>query len=188
MFLHPLGGYLGVVQGSDGLIHVAGLIPAKPHSSLGSSREPFAWMRELAQRHEALKAFGFSRCDRESALNFHSIGPMPWKPVAIANQGVALVGDAAGYVEPFTGEGMTWAIQSALVLAESMKSAPGGTWNITSAHHYQRLWRETIGRRQRVCRGLSMILERPRMVQIATLIGERIPFLPRLVARQVVNA
>ena len=50
---------------------------------------------------------------------------LPWKgtpaltraSARIADERLFLVGDAAGYVEPFTGEGMAWAVMSAAALA-----------------------------------------------------------------------
>jgi len=39
------------------------------------------------------------------------------KSSRVADRGVFLLGDSAGYVEPFTGEGMSWALEGARVLA-----------------------------------------------------------------------
>ena len=39
---------------------------------------------------------------------------------------VLVLGDAAGYVEPFTGEGMTWVIRSGHAAAELVLASPGG--------------------------------------------------------------
>ncbi len=68
------------------------------------------------------------------------------------------VGDAAGYVEPFTGEGMAWAIQSGIAAAECLadRSAAadcGVAWTI----RYAQLMR----RRQWLCRLLSSALASP---------------------------
>jgi flavin-dependent dehydrogenase len=47
----------------------------------------------------------------------HSIGPLAVEPVRVTAPGVALVGDAAGFYDPFTGEGITLALRSAEILA-----------------------------------------------------------------------
>jgi len=68
------------------------------------------------------------------------------------------VGDAAGYVEPFTGEGMAWAIQSGIAaadcLADPRTAADSGVaWTV----RYAQLMR----RRQWLCRFLSGALASP---------------------------
>ena len=76
---------------------------------------------------------------------------------------VALVGDAAGYVEPFSGEGMSWALESASVLAEVLADERPGAWTPDT---YRRAWRDRIGRRQRWCRGLALALGRPHLCRL----------------------
>jgi flavin-dependent dehydrogenase len=68
-----------------------------------------------------------------------------------------LLGDAAGYIEPFTGEGIAWALAAGKMVAPLAKRAvhgwqPGMTrqWEIT----YQRL----LGNRQRICRTVATVL------------------------------
>ena len=68
------------------------------------------------------------------------------------------VGDAAGYVEPFTGEGMAWAIQSGIAAADCLADPhtatdSGAAWSV----RYAQLMR----RRQWLCRFLSGALASP---------------------------
>lgn len=49
------------------------------------------------------------------------LGPKAWKNNRIAGEGWALVGDAAGLVDPITGEGIYYAFQSAKILAETIE-------------------------------------------------------------------
>jgi flavin-dependent dehydrogenase len=58
-------------------------------------------------------------------------GPAGWGPVSTGfapalaeHEGRLLVGDAAGLVNPFTGEGLSYALQSALLAAESIATHP----------------------------------------------------------------
>jgi flavin-dependent dehydrogenase len=64
------------------------------------------------------------------------LGPRSWKNNTIVGNQWALVGDAAGLVDPITGEGIYFAFRSAEILAES----------IDTPHRYQEaIWNE-IGR------------------------------------------
>jgi len=49
------------------------------------------------------------------------LGPKAWKNNRIAGEGWALVGDAAGLVDPITGEGIYYAFRSAKILAETIE-------------------------------------------------------------------
>lgn len=48
------------------------------------------------------------------------LGPRAWKKNQITGEGWALVGDAAGLVDPITGEGIHYAFKSAEILADSI--------------------------------------------------------------------
>jgi flavin-dependent dehydrogenase len=49
------------------------------------------------------------------------LGPRSWKNNQIAGERWALVGDAAGLVDPITGEGIYYAFRSAQILAETIE-------------------------------------------------------------------
>src|SRR5690606_14529101 len=68
------------------------------------------------------------------------------------------VGDAAGYVEPFTGEGMAWAIQSGIAAAECLadRRTAGNSGAAWTARYTQ-----MMRRRQWLCRLLSGALASP---------------------------
>jgi flavin-dependent dehydrogenase len=102
MFLAPAG-YLGAVRQDDGRVHFAALVGGADRFK---SRNPRAFVHHVVQHHPRLSRLRFNGV----ANSFQPIaaGPMPWRPNDVARGSVALVGDAAGYIEPFTGEGMTW--------------------------------------------------------------------------------
>jgi len=80
----------------------------------------------------------------------------------VAQQRIFLVGDAAGYVEPFTGEGMAWALEGGMAVALHVQSLLEGQEGQEA--HWRSSWRRIIGRRQWTCRGLSWLLRRPALV------------------------
>ncbi len=177
-------GYLGVVQQANTMLHVGALVQRRAHSL----RDPFSFVAQLAQQHPALRqALGESPF-RERAIDFHAAGPMPWRPRHVATNRVALVGDAAGYVEPFTGEGMAWALESADLLAQVCAAATPGAWNAATAARYENLWRRRIAGRQRICKSLSFAIARPAALSVLVRIANIASPLPNALSRRVAQA
>ena len=95
-------GYVGLVRLPDGRIDVAAAL--RPEA-LRADHGPAACMRRM---------LGDAVLDAEAVL------AAPWcgtplltrKRTRLACAGVLVAGDAGGYVEPFTGEGMSWALAS----------------------------------------------------------------------------
>ena len=103
--------------------------------------------------------------------------------------GVALVGDAAGYEQPFTGEGMTWAIESAMLLASIMASAE--QWNDATAARYAQAHASMFAMRRWRLRTIARIGEhasRSRWLERTLRIAGRVPLIPGMIVRSVVAA
>ncbi|MDH3422992.1 MAG: NAD-binding protein, partial [Gemmatimonadota bacterium] len=91
-------------------------------------------------------------------------------PAEVAGERLFRLGDASGYVEPFTGEGMCWAMSSAVAVAP-LALAGADHWEASltaawSAHHAA-----ALRTARRLCRVLTPALRRPWLVQgaLATL-------------------
>jgi flavin-dependent dehydrogenase len=174
MAWHPQG-YAGVVNVDDGLVHVAAALKArwlKSHTSpamavseiLRGNRWPIP--RGLASAH-------FKGTPRLRACR---------RPVSF--QRVFLVGDAAGYIEPITGEGIAWALRggraAALRLPEAIR---GKVWQV-AATDWDRAYREMIQSRQRLCALTADGLRHPLWTQCAVAVLGVAPVL----ARPIVHA
>jgi flavin-dependent dehydrogenase len=97
----------------------------------------------------------------------------------ISARRLLVLGDAAGYVEPFTGEGMTWGMLSAVLAAPLVEDwlsrdlARNGDYAaarhdfIRLARAWSALYRTHIAPRQRHCRILSTFLRNPIAVRAA---------------------
>ena len=85
--------------------------------------------------------------------------------IAGANR-LLLVGDAVGYVEPFTGEGMAWALASGQAVVPFVVKGINH-WDPTTPGEWTRLHRRLIGNRQRICRVLAGVLRRPMLTGLA---------------------
>jgi flavin-dependent dehydrogenase len=94
-----------------------------------------------------------------------------------------VVGDAASYGEPFTGEGIAWAIYSAL-LAVPKASAAIDKWDDKLALDWQRDHKKLIGNKQNISRRLGALLRNEEMSGL--VIGGVLKHLPAL-ARPLIN-
>jgi flavin-dependent dehydrogenase len=79
----------------------------------------------------------------------------------LAGHRYLLLGDAAGYVEPFTGEGMGWALMAALSSIPLALAALGEGWDDQRAQDWSRSQAALMARRQRLCQALALVLRRP---------------------------
>jgi flavin-dependent dehydrogenase len=100
------------------------------------------------------------------------------EPRRLAGRRVLAVGDAAGFVEPFTGEGMTWALEGGALLGEL--AADG--WHDDLGARWDQALRTRLAASRRRCARVSALLRRPR------LLGSTLSLLaraPRLASRVV---
>jgi flavin-dependent dehydrogenase len=94
------------------------------------------------------------------------------------------VGDAAGYVEPFTGEGIGWALRSA-VLASSLLADGVDAWDASLEDRWTKLHDRTIRGHQRHCWWTIRLL-RCKTIRNAVLWGlRRAPYLARPVIQRL---
>jgi len=94
------------------------------------------------------------------------------------------VGDAAGYVEPFTGEGIGWALSDGLAAATCARAAIEGrpTDALAQWRRHRATRRATV---ERICRGLTRGLRRPRLVELAVTTLGALPELAAPLVRRV---
>lgn len=92
--------------------------------------------------------------------------PLTSRPRQVTSQRIFVVGDAGGYIEPFTGEGMASALESAIALAPVVVKA-SRVWLPSFAARWQRLHCQIVRDRQRTCGQLAWILRRPWAVRAA---------------------
>lgn len=94
------------------------------------------------------------------------------------------IGDAAGYVEPFTGEGMAWAIASAIrVLPWVDRSAM--KWESRLADQWNCITRREWDRQKRICRVLTSLVRVPWAVDVSLLALRCFPQWTRRIANRV---
>ena len=94
----------------------------------------------------------------------------------VADAGLVVIGDAAGYVEPLTGEGMAWALQQALLAAPIVAEAI-----VRDDPHRVRRWQQEYDRffrgRRDVCRAAAWMRRNIRFGRLAVAMLARAPWL-----------
>ena len=144
-------GYVGLVRVEDGRLDIAAAFDAEYVKAAGG-------LGEAACR--VLNEAGLPSIPELQDAPWKGTPPLTRHPRQIAGERWFAVGDAAGYVEPFTGEGMAWAIGGATAVAKLAAKA-AAHWSDA----YRAEWRSTharlIGSRQRWCRVAARVLRSP---------------------------
>jgi flavin-dependent dehydrogenase len=100
---------------------------------------------------------------------------------------VLMVGDAAGYVEPFTGEGMAWALQGGAMLGPHLRDA-ATDWSPNVVVAWERAYRQALSRRHTTCRWVTRLLRRPMLTAGAIRALALWPSAGRSVVRSIAPA
>lgn len=142
-------GYVGLTHIGDGRLHVAAAVDRSMLQRLG----PQATVDNLIRQSGAPPL-------RQTDATWKGTPALTAAARCIADDRVFLIGDAAGYVEPFTGEGIRWALESGIGVAPFIASTVEN-WDQRIAKEHQRWYRQTIRARQKLCRRISAGLKRP---------------------------
>lgn len=90
-----------------------------------------------------------------------AMGPLAYGVLPPRHGGVLLVGDAAGFYDPFTGEGVFSALRSAELAAETaVRALRAGDCSREVLAGYERARRRAFGGKERVTRALQFVISR----------------------------
>jgi len=150
-------GYVGLVRLEDGRLNVAAALDAEYVRSMGGPGQA----AEQIMRESGLPTIrGFTEHRWLGTPLLTRTRP------TVAAQRLFILGDAAGYVEPFTGEGIAWAATSARVVA-GLAVRAARCWEPSLTREWTLAHRALVRRRQWACRGLAALLRRPWLVRAA---------------------
>lgn len=94
------------------------------------------------------------------------LGPLASRATRVAGNGFLLVGDAAGYYDPMTGEGIYQALRGAElaagVAAEALRKRER---SVGTLRPYAVAYRKEFAPKHRVCQMLQLIVSRPRLCE-----------------------
>jgi flavin-dependent dehydrogenase len=173
------GGYLGVVGDGTGRLHLAALLAA----DASAPTRPGETIAFFADRFPELAAALGPDWEGRAGPALGA-GPMPWRTLRRTAPSVALVGDAAGYVEPFTGEGMGWALRSARCLVEAIVGR--ARFDRTARDRYEIAWSEALAARHRRTALVAALVERPRALQAVAVARSAFPRIGRFALERLV--
>jgi len=169
------GGYVGLVRLEDGRLDVAAALDPwliRRHGGLAGSVAAI------------LGGIGWPVGPRLAELSCRGTPALTRRPSCLAGPRFFVLGDAAGYVEPFTGEGIAWALASAVALAPLAVEAVRD-WRPELARDWQALHRRVFGPRRRLCSAVTRVLRWPRLVRLLVGMLAWTPFLAAPLVRRL---
>ena len=149
------GGYVGLVVLEDGRLDLAAAL------------DPAA-----VRRAGGIGPLARSILDAAGLPPVPGAADLPWKGTALLTRtpslrvahGAFRVGDSAGYVEPFTGEGMAWALAGGEALGAILADAAAGV-EPRPDRRWEAAYRRRVARRQLACRAIAKALRSPRLTR-----------------------
>lgn len=149
------GGYVGAVRLEDGRLNFGGALGRSYVQQCGGPGAAVA---------AVLMEAGADGDELARELDWRGTPTLRRVRRPVAAERIFLVGDAAGYVEPFTGEGIAWALASGEAVVDVALQAAAG-WEAALARAWARRYRRLLRRRQWQCRAMAAVLGRPRLTR-----------------------
>ena len=146
------GGYLGLVRLEDGSTDIAAAL--SPHYLQANNGDVSKSAARL-----------MNECGVPLPADLDSI---PWKGTVsltrkrkqVASHRIFVIGDSASYVEPFTGEGIAWALKSAYAVVPVVVQAVG-QWHPKLIFKWQREYTRLISQSQSKTKIVTELLRHP---------------------------
>ena len=168
------GGYVGATVTEGGELNLAGAYDLSFLKAEGGPGPASA---------AVLTAAGFPAPETLATAAWAGTPPLTRAAGDVAAGGVFLIGDAAGYVEPFTGEGMGWAIASARAAADPIEAFLNG--DPTAGAQWRTAYRRSVGRRKGWCRAVAAAARTPLAARAAAAALNRAPALAAPLVRHL---
>ncbi len=170
-------GYLGVVRLPDHRIDLAAAFDAPRVRRIGG---PAAAAAMLLERHGMPHL-----AELAAAARWRGTPTLARRRRCVARGSTVCIGDAAGYVEPFTGEGMTWAMRSGVEVAAFIDASLAAGRPLDGWHaRHRRLFRLHHQR----CRLVARTVRHPRLLHRGAAILSGLEPMRRLLPRLATGA
>jgi len=162
------GGYVGLVRLPDGRLDAAAALDPRAVAERGAG----ALMLDILRTASAPAPAALL------AAAVRVTPPLTRRPARPAGARLLALGDAAGCVEPFTGEGLTWALLAARAVVP-LAERGARAWDAGVGAAWVRVHRDLVRHPQRLCAGLAAWLRHPLLVRGGLSLAARRPALAR---------
>ena len=152
------GGYVGLVRVESGRLNIAAALDGRSIRAAGGPADAVAAL---------LRDNGWPEVAGLGEARWTGTPALTRRRRSIAGERLLVVGDSAGYVEPFTGEGMAWALAGGAAAGAIAARAAADGWSAAFADQWRAAPRALVGRRQRGCRLVAAGLRRPWLTRLA---------------------
>jgi geranylgeranyl reductase family protein len=158
---------------APGIVNLSLVVPLAHAKPFSARLETFMEARLRQLRHVPARLAGMKAEGPVMAM-----GPLAYRVGEPRVGGVLLAGDAAGFYDPFTGEGLYTALRSAELLAEVAHSALStGDVSADALAPYARAKRAAFADKARVTQALQFIIAHRRLANAAARFLQRRPAL-----------
>lgn len=165
-------GYCGVQPLGDGRVNAAAMVRAESAHNL---TEVFALSQALKRRTRGWRA----------ASDPVSTAPLFFAPPRTTDREMALVGDAAAFIDPFAGDGISIALHSGRMAAHALSAHLRNERSLAmSLEAYDRQYRSLIQPALRNAAKLRFLLHLPKPLRVSALTLLRFPILARAAVQQ----
>ena len=168
-------GYVGLVRVEDRLLNIAAALAPDFVKRAGGPPQALA---------AVLGEAGFPPIAALREAVWQGTLPLTRRTHRTAARRVLLLGDAAGYVEPFTGEGMAWAFAAAAATTPFIERGLAH-WDVALEEGWQATLRQLVLRRQRWCRAFAWALRHPLAIRLVLGSVSLVPSLSAPIVRSL---
>lgn len=166
------GGYCGIQPLKEGRVNAAAMVRPAIARTLS---EVFAQNPELETRSRGWQA----------ASEPVSTAPLFFAAPRTVDREIALAGDAAAFIDPFAGDGISIALHSGDLAAISLSAYLRGETSLTSAlESYDRQYRQLIAPALKNASRLRRLLRLPKPLQLTAVALLNFPFIARAAVQQ----
>jgi 2-polyprenyl-6-methoxyphenol hydroxylase-like FAD-dependent oxidoreductase len=160
-------GYVGMVRIEDGRLDIAAALDPLEVKAAGGAG---------ALANLIIAGAGFAEVPGLVELPWKGTPHLTRSAPLLAGDRFFTLGDAAGYVEPFTGEGIAWALLSATLVAPLALRAIR-QWDPALAAHWRAVYHRRVTHRQTICRISAGLLRRPVLTTVVVGVLSLMPSL-----------
>ncbi|HZI66817.1 MAG TPA: FAD-dependent monooxygenase [Thermoanaerobaculia bacterium] len=138
------GGYCGLSRVEDGTVNLAGVVSDRAWSRAGGGWEAVV---QAARRGNAALDSDLAAMTT-GPIGYLGTGPVFFTAKPATENRILMAGDAAGVIDPFSGEGQAAALASGILAAQTVeRRLSGGLSSDACARAYEAAWRRRFARR-----------------------------------------